>query len=101
VGCKNPGVLYWARASDNNSGVIAGDTFGNGVGSLHWYDFESQPGIVDYNIGRVLVINATWQLPTTEVRACIGGLGRERLGTRRDSQGQRWPTFHSDYWDRW
>ena len=65
-GLQIQGSYTWGKSIDNNSGVIAGDTFGNGVGSLHWYDLSLSRALSDYNIGRVLVINATWQLPTSK-----------------------------------
>jgi len=46
----NPGSYTWGKSIDNNSGVIAGDTFGNGVGSLHWYDLSLSRALSDYNI---------------------------------------------------
>jgi hypothetical protein len=63
-GLQLQGSYTWGKSIDNNSGVIAGDTFGNGIGSLSWFDMKLDRGLSDYNVGRVLVINGSWQLPT-------------------------------------
>lgn len=65
-GFQIQGSYTWGKSTDNNSGVIAGDTFGNGIGSLSWFDLKLTHALSDYNIGRVLVINGSWQLPTSK-----------------------------------
>jgi outer membrane receptor protein involved in Fe transport len=65
-GLQVQGSYTWGKSIDNNSGVIAGDTFANAISSPHYFDLRLSRGLSDYNIGRVLVINATWQLPTTK-----------------------------------
>jgi hypothetical protein len=65
-GLQIQGSYTWGKSIDNNSGVVAGDTFGNGIGSLHFYDLRLSRGLSDYNVGRTLVVNATWQLPTSK-----------------------------------
>jgi outer membrane receptor protein involved in Fe transport len=63
-GLQIQGSYTWGKSIDNNSGVIAGDTFGNGIGSLTWFDLKLTRALSDYNVPRTLVINASWQLPT-------------------------------------
>ena len=65
-GLQIQGSYTWGKSIDNNSGVVAGDTFGNGIGSEHFFDMSLNRGLSDYNIGRVLVINGSWQLPTSK-----------------------------------
>jgi hypothetical protein len=65
-GLQIQGSYTWGKSIDNNSGVVAGDTLANGIGSLHYFDLGLSRGLSDYNIGRVLVINGSWQLPTTK-----------------------------------
>ena len=65
-GLQVQGSYTWGKSIDYNSGVIAGDTFANAISSPHYFDMRLNRGLSDYNIGRVLVINATWQLPTTK-----------------------------------
>jgi hypothetical protein len=62
-GLQLQGSYTWGKSLDNNSGVVAGDTFGNGIGSLPWFDMKLNHALSDYNVGRVLVINASWHLP--------------------------------------
>jgi hypothetical protein len=65
-GLQIQGSYTWGKSIDNNSGVVAGDTFGNGIGSLPWFDLRLTRALSDYNVGRTLVINASWQLPTVK-----------------------------------
>jgi outer membrane receptor protein involved in Fe transport len=73
-GLQIQGSYTWGKSIDNNSGVIAGDTFGNGIGSLSWFDLNLDRGLSDYNVGRVLVINGSWQLPTIKSAPPVVGL---------------------------
>ena len=63
-GLQIQGSYTWGKSIDNNSGVIAGDTFGNGIGSLQWFNLRLTRALSDYNVGRTVVINTTWELPT-------------------------------------
>jgi hypothetical protein len=63
-GFQVQGSFTWGKSIDNNSGVIAGDQFSNSVSSLDWFDLHLTRGLSDYNVGRTLVINATWLVPS-------------------------------------
>ncbi len=63
-GFQIQGSFTWAKSIDNNSGVVAGDAFSNSISSLDWYDMRQTRGVSDFNIGRTLVINATWMVPS-------------------------------------
>ena len=63
-GVQLQGSFTWGRSIDTGSATAAGDQFSNGVSSLPWYDMKSTRGPSDYNIGRTLVINGTWQIPS-------------------------------------
>ena len=63
-GLQVQGSYTWGKSLDNNSGVIAGDTFGNGIGSLQWFNLKLTRARSDYTVGRTVVINTTWVLPT-------------------------------------
>jgi hypothetical protein len=65
-GVQIQGSYTWGKSIDNNSGVVAGDTFGNGIGSLSWFDLRLSRAVSDYNVPRVLVVNASWLLPTNK-----------------------------------
>jgi hypothetical protein len=49
---------------DTSSASVAGDTFGNSISSLSWFDLRLSRGLSDFNVGRTLVVNGTWELPT-------------------------------------
>jgi hypothetical protein len=63
-GFQIQGSFTWGKSVDNNSGVIAGDQFSNSISSLDWFDLHLTRGLSDYNVGRTLVINATWLVPS-------------------------------------
>jgi hypothetical protein len=63
-GFQIQGSFTWGKSIDNNSGVIAGDQFSNSISSLDWFDLHLTRGLSDYNVGRTLVINATWLVPS-------------------------------------
>ena len=96
-GLQIQGSFTWGKSTDNNSGVIAGDTFANGIGSLPWFDMKLNHGLSDYNIGRVLVINGSWQLPTSKSAPAFVGWavnGWEFGGILKVSDGPPFtPTF--------
>ena len=54
----------WGKSIDNSSATVAGDQFSNSISSLPWYDLKSVRGLSDFNIGRTLVINGIWQVPS-------------------------------------
>jgi hypothetical protein len=58
------GSFTWNKAIDNGSASFGGDPFSNSVGAPPWYDLNSIRGLSDFDIGRTLVISATWQIPS-------------------------------------
>jgi outer membrane receptor protein involved in Fe transport len=58
------GSYTFSKSIDTNSATLVGDAFGNSVSSLSWFDLKLGRGLSDFDIRRVLVINATWQVPT-------------------------------------
>jgi hypothetical protein len=72
-GLQVQGSYTWGKSLDNNSGVVAGDTFGNGIGSLPWFDMKLNHALSDYNVGRTLVINANWILPMVKTDSSLVG----------------------------
>ena len=63
-GLQIQGSYTWGKSIDNASGATNGDTFANAFSSPHWDDLRTSRAVSDYNIPRVLVINANWQVPT-------------------------------------
>jgi hypothetical protein len=72
-GLQIQGSYTWGKSIDNNSGVVAGDTFGNGIGSLPWFDMKVNRAVSDYNVGRTLVINTSWLIPTLKTDSSVLG----------------------------
>jgi hypothetical protein len=63
-GFQMQGTYTWAKSMDTSSASVAGDTFGNSISSLHWFDMRLSRGLSDFNVGRTLVVNGTWEAPT-------------------------------------
>jgi hypothetical protein len=53
----------WGKTIDNSSGTGYADQFSNSMSSLTWFDKSLTRGVSDFNIGRTLVVSATWELP--------------------------------------
>jgi hypothetical protein len=58
------GSFTWGKSIDVGSAGGAGDTFSNSIGAPPWYDLNSIRGLSDFNIGRTLVVNLTWKVPS-------------------------------------
>jgi hypothetical protein len=63
-GFQVQGAFTWSRSVDTSSATLAGDAFGNSISSLNWFDPTLSRGLSDFNVGRTLVINGTWDVPT-------------------------------------
>jgi hypothetical protein len=63
-GLQLQGTYTWGKSMDTSSASVAGDTFGNSISSLHWFDMKLSRGLSDFNVGRTLVLNGTWEVPT-------------------------------------
>jgi hypothetical protein len=63
-GVQVQGTFTWSKSIDTGSATIAGDSFGNSISSLHWYDLRLNRGLSDFNVGRTFVVNGTWEMPT-------------------------------------
>ena len=56
--------LHLGKSIDTSSATLAGDAFGNSISSLNWFDMGLTRGLSDFNVGRTVVINGTWDVPT-------------------------------------
>ena len=63
-GFQMQGTFTWSKSIDTSSASVAGDTFGNSISSLHWFDTRLSRGLSDFNVGRTLVVNGEWEVPT-------------------------------------
>ena len=77
-GFQVQGTYTWSKSIDTSSASVAGDTFGNSISSLDWFDMKLSRGLSDFNVGRTFVLNGTWELPTPKslsalAQATLGG----------------------------
>jgi Carboxypeptidase regulatory-like domain/TonB-dependent Receptor Plug Domain len=63
-GFQVQGAFTWGRSIDTSSATLAGDAFGNSISSLNYFDTRLTRGLSDFNVGRTLVINGTWNIPS-------------------------------------
>jgi len=63
-GFQIQGTFTYGRSIDTSSATVAGDAFGNSISSLDYFDTRLTRGPSDYNVGRTLVINGTWEVPS-------------------------------------
>jgi len=63
-GLQVQGTYTWGKSMDTSSASVAGDTFGNSISSLHWFDLRLSRGLSDFNVGHTIVVNGSWELPT-------------------------------------
>jgi hypothetical protein len=63
-GLQMQGTFTWAKSIDTSSATLAGDSFGNSISSLHYFDLRLSRGPSDFNVPRTFVLNGTWEVPT-------------------------------------
>jgi len=62
-GLQVQGSYTWGKTIDSGSSSAYGDNFSNSISSLPWFNLKLSRGLADFNVGRVLTINALWDLP--------------------------------------
>jgi hypothetical protein len=65
-GFQMQSTFTWAKSMDTSSATVAGDAFGNSISSLNYFDMRLTRGLSDFNVGRTLVVNGTWEVPTAK-----------------------------------
>lgn len=65
-GFQVQGTYTWGKSIDTSSATLAGDAFGNSISSLNWFDMKLTRGLSDFNVGRTLVVNGTWEVPSAK-----------------------------------
>ena len=65
-GFQLQGTFTWGKSMDTSSATVAGDAFGNSISSLNWFDMRLDRGLSDFNVGRTVVVNGTWDIPTAK-----------------------------------
>jgi hypothetical protein len=72
-GFQLQGAFTWSKSIDDSSGTGYADQFSNSMSSLVSFDNRLLRGVSDFNIGRTLVINGIWQVPTAKSLTGIFG----------------------------
>ena len=63
-GLQAQGSFTWGKSIDTNSSTVAGDQFSNSISSWWtWFNTKFSRGVSDFNVGRTLVLNVTWDVP--------------------------------------
>lgn len=65
-GFQMQSTFTWGKSMDTSSATVAGDAFGNSISSLNYFDMRLTRGLSDFNVGRTLVVNGTWEVPTAK-----------------------------------
>ena len=64
-GFQIQGSFTWGKTLDTSSGSFAGDNFASDITpTIPWWDLGITKGPSDFNVGRNLVINGLWDIPT-------------------------------------
>ena len=81
-GFQVEGSFTWSKSVDDSSGSGASDNYLFSLQNPPWYDLSLDKGLSDFNIGKTVVINALWEVPTTRALGVIGekALGGWQLG---------------------
>jgi len=59
------GLFTWSKSIDTSSATVAGDAFGNLYLQPALLRYEIEPAHLQIsNVGRTLVVNGTWEIPT-------------------------------------
>jgi hypothetical protein len=71
-GLQAQASFTWGRSIDTSSAGSIGDNFHNAVSSLPWFDPKLIRGPSDFNVGRNLVINLEWEIPSPKSMFAVG-----------------------------
>src|ERR1700719_10024 len=58
------GSYTFSKSIDTSSSGIAGDTFGNSVSSLPFFDQKVRRGLSDFDVRNIMAINGIWRIPS-------------------------------------
>jgi hypothetical protein len=76
-GFQVEGSFTWSKSIDDSSGSGASDNYLFSLQNPPWYDLSLVKGLSDFNVGKTLVINGLWEVPTTKA---LGSFGERALG---------------------
>jgi hypothetical protein len=76
-GLRAQASFTWSKSIDTSSSGSIGDHFRNAVSSLPWFDSKLNRGLSDFNVGKNLVLNYEWEIPSPK---SVSAAGRWALG---------------------
>jgi hypothetical protein len=76
-GLQAQASFTWSKSIDTSSSGSIGDNFRNAVSSLPWFDPKLNRGLSDFNVGKNLVLNYEWEIPSPK---SVFAVGRWALG---------------------
>jgi hypothetical protein len=81
-GLQAQASFTWSKSIDTSSSGSIGDGFHNSVSSLPYFDTRLNRGLSDFHVGKNLVVNYEWEIPTpkSSFSAVRWGLGGWQLG---------------------
>jgi hypothetical protein len=62
-GLQLQGSFTWGKSIDTSFSTEGGNQWTHSIASSFWPNLAVERGLSDFNIGRTLVINGTWQVP--------------------------------------
>ena len=62
-GLQIQGSYTWSKSIDLGSASISGDTFGNSISALPFFDAHLRKGVSDFDVPQVVSINFIWRIP--------------------------------------
>jgi hypothetical protein len=63
-GLQFSGSYTWSKSIDTSSASVVGDSYGNSISSLPFFNPRLSRGLSDFDVRNTAVINFTWQVPT-------------------------------------
>lgn len=63
-GLQFSGSYTWSKSIDTSSASVVGDSYGNSISSLPFFNPRLSRGLSDFDIRNTGVINFTWEIPT-------------------------------------
>src|ERR1700730_16606808 len=70
-GLRVKASLTWRKTIDPPPGSRTEDQFNNSFPALPFFDNRLNRGLADFNVGKNLVINFTWQLPAPKFSSSL------------------------------
>ena len=99
-GVQIQGSYTLSKSIDTSSSGIAGDTFGNSVSSLFWFNPGLRRGLSDFDVRHVAAINGLWMIPGPQMWSAGSKVGGVRMATWRDLHCRQWSALHAHHWRR-